>query len=204
MRSFSIDGTLLRNISTGENGGAVFVNVTQFSSTGNSYIRNVRIEFCSAVYGGGIYIAQTGLVFNNINFTNNTAINIGSDIYENKTSTTSFYTSASTVQLCCSDSEGLTFGLSDNTDKSSMMPACVPASGERYLGLANGYDLQNSCLNEDAPCLTLANAILGGQSAMEDMISVTVIGEFEDSSSIIPVNEYVHIHSGEGTQSVYS
>jgi hypothetical protein len=125
LHSFSIDGTLLRNISTGNNGGAVFVNISQFSDPGDSYIRNIDILFCSAAYGGGIYIAQSGIVLYNINFTNNIATQIGSDIYENKTAANTFYSS---LQLCCSDSEGITFVLSDDTDKSSLMPGCIAPS----------------------------------------------------------------------------
>jgi hypothetical protein len=195
---FSIDGAYFGNVSVGNNGGALFLNVSQIAVSANSYIQNSRIEFCSAAYGGGIYIARAGVLLFNVNFTNNVALQTGSDIFENKTQSDTFYSSSLTLQFCCSDSTGVTFALADNTDKSDMMPECIPPSGERYLSVTNSYDLQNTCLNQDTPCLTLGNAILSGQAAFENTISVTVLGEFQDTNCVIPVTEIVHIH-GPGT-----
>jgi hypothetical protein len=144
---------------------------------------------------------KVGILLYNVSFTANTASQTGSDVYENVTSSQSFYT-ASTLQLCCSSSTGVSIALSDGTDKSSLLPECVPLSGERYLSSSNSYDTMNQCLDQSNPCETLAHAISNGQAAMENTISVTVLGQYEDINSSIPGGEFVHIHSPENARSV--
>jgi hypothetical protein len=198
--SLGIINSLFKNVGTGDAGGGIYFNITQYADPSNSYIRNCVFTSCSALFGGGFYVAAAGLFLYNINFTNNTAQS-GSDIFENRTSIQSFYNS-STAQLCCSESEGNRFGLNDGSDKGELLDNCVPPSGERYISSSNSYDVQNTCLNQQSPCQTLANAILSGQAALEMTISVTVLGEYQDTNSTVPTGEVVHIHSPESVQSM--
>jgi hypothetical protein len=48
----------------------------------------------------------------------------------------------------------------------------------------------------------LANAIVSGQAALEETISVTVLGEYQDTNTTIPAGEVVHIHNPESVQSM--
>jgi hypothetical protein len=199
--SLAIDGVVFDTVGTGNNGGAVYLNILEYTDSTNSLIQNSIFVSCSAVYGGGLYINGPEILLYNDNFSNNTASQAGNDIFENKTSSGTYYNSL-TVQFCCSDSEGVTISLSDNTDLSGLLPPCIPPSGERYIGSASGYDTQNSCLNQNTPCLTLANAISSGQASLEQTISITVLGEHEETNLTIVGSEVIHIHSPQEIQSM--
>jgi hypothetical protein len=196
-----IDYGTFNDIGTGNSGGGIYVNISEYTGSSNSAIQNCVFSFCKAAYGGALYIGSSGIFLYNNNFSNNTATTTGSDIFENKTFSQSFYNTL-TIQLCCTISEGITFALGDNTNKSDLLPLCIPPSGERYVSSTNSYDTQNTCLNEDTPCETLWNAIASGEAALEDTISITVVGEYEDSSSTISEGKVVHIHGPVGSQSM--
>jgi hypothetical protein len=201
LSSLVIDGGVFSNIGVGTYGGAIYLNVVEFVDSFNSVIQSVSYSFCGAVYGGGLYIAGAGILLYDNNFTNNSVSETGVDIYENKTSSLSFY-SASTVQLCCSDSEGVLFALADGSNLNGLLPECIPPSGERYLSSTIGDDTQNQCLNIDLPCATLANAIARGQASLEETISVTLLGEFQDDDTTISTGEVIHIHGPTESQGV--
>jgi hypothetical protein len=202
LESITVANVYGGSVGTGNGGGAIFINVSSFTDSLNSIIQNSLVEFCGAVYGGGLYIAKAGVHIYNVNFSNNTATTTGVDMYENQTVDNSFYDS-STLEICCSDSEGdILFGLRNDGNKSDLLPICIPPEGERYISSATGSDSQNECRNPDMPCESLANAILTGQASLQVTISVTVIGEFEGVGTDIPVEEVVYIRSFENSQSV--
>jgi hypothetical protein len=191
----SVDNAYFSNIGTGNCGGAMFINVSSFTDSSDSVIQNTLVEFCGAVYGGGLYIAKAGVRIYNVNFSNNTATTAGVDMYENQTVDNSFYDS-SKLEACCSLSEGeYLFALRDDGNKSDLLPICIPPEGERYISSASGSDTQNTCLSPDMPCESLANAILSGQASLQAAISVMVIGEYEGADTNIPVAEVVFIRS---------
>jgi hypothetical protein len=197
----NIDGGLFDTIGTGNSGGAIYLNASQFVDLTNSIVQNSIFQFCSAANGGALFIQNAGIPLYNCNFSDNTASSVGSDLYENKTSSQSFYNTTN-IQLCCSMSTGTIFALNDGSNLDALIEPCISPSGERYISGTGSSDEQNSCLSSSFPCATLANAISAGQASSEALTSVTVIGEFEDVNSTIGAGLVVHIHSPESGQSM--
>jgi hypothetical protein len=182
--SLLINSANISNVGTGNNGGAFFVNLSQITDSSNSFIQNTLIDSCRAAYGGGLYVTQAGIRLYSVNFSNNTAVVIGTDIFENKTMSQSFY-NFSTLEACCSQSEGaFLFALLDNGDKSSLLGLCVLQEGERYVS-STGVDDNNYCVNPDTPCSSLAHAIDAAEEGEESAIVVRIIGVYECSNNVI-------------------
>jgi hypothetical protein len=97
----SISGCTFSSIGSGLNGGALFLNVTEFENEDNTFIEDSNFGSCSAVNGGAIHIALGPIRLFDVNFTANVATTAGNDIYYNSTASQTFYTST-TFSLCCS------------------------------------------------------------------------------------------------------
>jgi hypothetical protein len=201
--SLSINKANISNVGTGNNGGAIYVNLSQITDSLNSFIKNALIDSCRAAYGGGLYIARAGIRLYNVNFSNNTAVVIGTDLFENKTMSQSFY-NFSTIIFCYSQSEGgYLFALLDNGDKSNLLTSYVMPEGERYLS-STGDDENNFCMYSGAPCSSLAHAISVAQGGQGSPIIVSVIGVYECSNVVISGVLVLYIQSIEGSLSLLS
>jgi hypothetical protein len=201
---FSINNSSFTSVGTGNNGGAIYLNVSTFIDNGNSWIRNSNIGTCSCSNGGAIYIEGSGISIYNVNFTENTASGSGNDIFFNSTSSQTFY-SSTTFELCCSYSNQTRFSLSDQSSLDNLLPHCGTIQGERYVSSSSSsYDNMNTCLNGNSPCRSLGTAVSRGVDAGESVVIITVIGEYDDVASIINGNVFVHIHSEtDESQSLY-
>jgi hypothetical protein len=191
---FWIDNSSFMSISSGNSGGALYLNVTSFENDEDSVIENSNFGICSATNGGAIYIALSPIYFFNINFTGNTAVNSGNDIFFNATSSQTFYTS-STFQFCCSYSDGTLFALSDGSNLDNLLPSCGSLQGERYVSSSNSYDQMNNCLNSNSPCRSIVSALARGLEAGDEVVMISVIGEYDDVASSVGSNLFVHLRS---------
>jgi hypothetical protein len=192
---FSINNSSFTSVGTGNNGGAIYLNVSAFIDNGNSWIRNSNIGTCSSYNGGGIYIESSGISIYNVNFTENVASGLGNDIFFNSSSSQTFYTST-TFELCCSYSNETRFGLSDQSNLDNLLPHCGTIQGDRYVSSSSSsYDTMNTCLNTNNPCRSLGTAVSRGVDAGETVVIIAVIGEYDDVGSTISGGVFVHIHS---------
>jgi hypothetical protein len=113
--SFSIIGCLFTSIQTGNKGGVLYLNVTEFYNNEDTVIESSVFWWCKAVDGGAIYLASSGIIIYDVNFTGNTASSgSGDDVFFVSTSSQTFYTTTS-LELCCSFSESPRFSLSDGS-----------------------------------------------------------------------------------------
>lgn len=182
------------SIVAGNYGGGVYLNVETFVNGEDSVIQNSVFVSCSAERGGGIYIGRSGIVIFDTNFSGNTASLSGNDIYFNSSSEQTFYHS-STFELCCSSTSGVRFSLSDDTDLDNLLPNCVILSGQRYISSTNSFDAMNQCLNEANPCRSLGTALSRSVESGDEAVAVTIIGEFDDSATVIGSGVFLYLAS---------
>jgi hypothetical protein len=192
--SFSMVGCLFTSIKTGNKGGALYLNVVDFSDNEDAVIENCVFGSCEAVDGGAIYLASSGISLYDVNFTGNIASGSGNDIFFASTSLQTFYTTTS-LELCCSFSEIPRFSLSDGSNLDELLPHCGSFLGERYVSCNDSYDDMNTCLNQNNPCRSLAMAISRAVEAGDEVVEVMVMGEYDDVESVIYYGVYVHISS---------
>jgi hypothetical protein len=201
VKLFLVDGGRFDFIGTGNSSGAIFLNISQYMYSSSSKLKDCSFVYCNAVCGGALYIAKKGILLQNVNFSGNSASKLGSDIFENCSSSESFY-SPLTVQNCCSNSVGVVFALADDSTKDYLLPDCEFMTGERYVSTSNSFDVGNSCLDPYYPCETIGNAISYGKISGQEAFSITVKGEYEDISVTISAGELVHLHSSDNEESV--
>jgi hypothetical protein len=194
-----INGSVFNSIYTGNNGGGLYLSISSYGGDSeNTCINNSLFRNCTAINGGGIYIASVGVALLNLLFTNNIASSAGHDIYENNTQSETYYNSV-TVQQCCSSLLPMQnyFALADGSTLNHLL--CNKTIGERYVRSSNTYDLQNTCLNQNSPCRTISWAIQESQRVGEDNIFITILDEDDFFPIVISVGVVVHLHSPSDT-----
>jgi hypothetical protein len=154
--------------------------------------------------GGALYIELSGIVIYDVNFTGNQATSSGNDIFMNADSSQTFYHST-TFELCCSFSETVRFALMDNTNLDNLLPHCGSLQGQRYVSSTNSYDSMNTCLNENSPCRSIGLAVSRSVESGEEVVTVVVIGEYDDSATVVNTGIFAHITGVSGeAQSLYN
>jgi hypothetical protein len=83
----------------------------------------------------------------------------------------------------------------------NLLPHCSTIQGNRYVSATtSSYDDMNTCLNENKPCRSLNAAISRGVEAEEAVVTVRVLGEYDDGTSVVTTGVFLHLH-GESASS---
>jgi hypothetical protein len=145
-------------IRTGDNGGAIYLSVSNLLNKVDSIINNSVFTSCSANKGGAIYIDSSGIKLRNLQYFLNDGDD-GSDIYENSDISNSYYKSESDIESC-SFSSGTRFSLSDGENRNDLLPDCVDADchffscADHFFISPEGED-SSFCGNESRVCRTV-------------------------------------------------